>query len=875
MSETGERPSAGLGLWMWLGAGLGWLAGVAWQLLSPRLAPQGWLLAAVVAAMGGALVMAWLAGPVSRLGRGRARGWGRLGVVLWLPLVAALGAWGSTGWRVQQLLVQRWPAQLLGQDVSVRVRLEGLPQALRDASGRRWRLDAVVADWGTVRAEPGTALPQRLTLYAEWPRPDPPRAGQGWQMRVRLHPPDGLANPGLSAGTLATFGRGVRAVGQLRPGADSLRALADEGALGWRDRIDRWRQATREAIAQRVPQAREAGVLAGLSVGDQAAIAPDDWEVLRRTGTAHLVAISGAHVAMLGGLLAAVAARLWARSPGLCRRLPAPTAARWVAVGGAAVYALLSGGGVPAQRTVWTLAIMGGLRTLGRAWPWPLVCLLSAVAVTLPDPLALVQPGFWLSFVAVAVLMAGGQATAETGMAAQVPPGHARKQPAAEGAASRATAQVRGWRRGWAPLKAEAAALWRTQRLVSLALMPLSLVCFQQVSLVGMVANLLAVPVFGGLITPLALAGVVWPGAWDLAATCTGWMFGVLQWLAAWPVAVWAAPSPPLWVAVAAVLASLVLVAPGPWRWRSLALPFLWPLLSLPEPWRVLPQPALGQFAAIALDVGQGTAVLVRTAHHQLLFDTGARLPSGGDMGSRVVLPVLQALGVRRLDALVVSHQDNDHVGGAWSVMQGVPVAELRTALPPGHPLLGWRSPSGQAPPHRPCVAGQSWRWDGVRFEVLHPTQEGLDRWRVLPPNAVSCVLRVQADGAPGRSLLLAGDIGAAQERDLLARRASEEALRSTVLVVPHHGSLTSSTPGFLAAVQPEVAVIQAGRRNRYGHPAAEVLARYRTLGAQVASTPACGAFLWRSDEEDRGGRLAAGQCWRALHPRLWEQAPS
>lgn len=843
-AQVRQAPS-GLGLWLWVVACLGWLLGVAWQWQSVTLPPAAWLLGSASLGAVGLAFATWREWQARRPRR-------RLAFVFALALAAALLGWGSTGWRASQVLAQRWPERLQGRDVWAVLKLEGLPQPLApvtpQSAARRWRLDAAVLRWEGVQPEPDWQLPEHLTLYADWPMPQAPRAGQTWRMRLRLHAPDGLSNPGTGSGTRASFGRGVRAVGQLRSGSDSLQPLAASDAPGWMDRIDRWRQQVREAIVQRVPESREAGVLTGLAVGDQAAIAPGDWDVLRRTGVAHAVSISGAHVAMLGSLCAALTRRLWSRSRLLCHALPAPTAALWVAVLGAAAYALASGGGVPAQRTVWTMALMSALRLLGSAWPWPLVWLSCATLVTVWDPFALMQAGFWLSFVAVAVLMSAGAPQRDAGLAAA---------PAVPGA--------------WRWLRDEAMALWHTQRLVSLALMPLSLVCFQQVSLVGLVANLVAVPVFGALITPLALAGTVLPQAWDVAAACTGLTFQGLQWLSGLPVAVWATPSPPLWVAISAVAASFALALPGPWRWRSLALPFLVPLLCLPEPWRVLPQPVLGQFAAIAMDVGQGTSVLVRTAQHSLLFDTGASLPAGGDMGARVVLPVLQALGVRRLDTLLISHQDNDHVGGAPSVVRGVPVGVLRSSLPDEHPLL--HRPPGTAPdgapalPHQPCVAGQAWTWDGVHFEVLHPTQADLQSRQSLSTNALSCVLRVQAAG--GQSLLLTGDIEAPQEQALLARWPADR-LRSTVLVVPHHGSRTSSTPAFLTAVQAQEAVIQAGRRNRYGHPSPQVVARYAALGVHVDATPACGAWLWQSD-----GRWGQGRCWRAQTRRLWDEAPA
>jgi competence protein ComEC len=863
------------GLWLWVAACLGWPLGVACQWQAAHLAPARWwmiaaalgLLLAAGAVCGGCLTlwlqrcrpfrrrMAWPHRPASRGVRVLA-----LRCVA-LLLATALWGWASTGWRLSEVLTQRWPAHLSRSDVVAVVTLTGLPQAMpgrrrNDAaegdahpSPVRWRLDADVRSFEGVVAEPGRRLPERLTLYADWPASEAPRAGQTWRMRLRLHPPDGLSNPGVNSGLSSTLGRGVRAVGQVRPGEDAVQPVPDAPALGWQDRIDRWRQSVREDIARRVPSAREAGVLTGLAVGDQAAIAPADWEVLRRTGVAHMVSISGAHVAMLGSLVAALTRRAWARSHRLSLWLPAPTVALWMAVLGAAVYAVLSGGGVPAQRTVWTMALMGGLRLLGRAWPWPLVWLMCVVLITLWDPIALVQPGFWLSFVAVAVLMSAGGASQD--MAA-----------IAVGARSDERRGVLSW------CREEALGLWHTQRRVSLALMPLSLVCFQQVSLVGMSANLLAVPLFGAVITPLALLGVLVPWAWDVAAALVRWAFQALQWLADTPIAVWGTPTPPMWVALSAVLASFVIAMPGPWRWRSLAVPFLLPLLALPEPWRVLPQPAVGQFATLAMDVGQGTAVLVRTAHHAMLFDTGANLPAGGDMGSRVVLPVLQAVGVRRLDALVISHQDNDHVGGAASVVRGLPVALLRSSLPAVHPLRV-AGPKAPALPHQPCMAGQSWTWDGVTMTVLHPTEADLAQRHKVSTNALSCVLRVTSRS--GASLLLTGDIEAPQEQALLARVPPED-LRSTVLISPHHGSRTSSTAAFLAAVNPQAVVVQAGRRNRYGHPAPSVMARHADMGVHVDTTPDCGAWLWSSgDAVPQPDRAGLGQCWRSMSRRLWD----
>jgi competence protein ComEC len=196
---------------------------------------------------------------------------------------------------------------------------------------------------------------------------------------------------------------------------------------------------------------------------------------------------------------------------------------------------------------------------------------------------------------------------------------------------------------------------------------------------------------------------------------------------------------------------------------------------------------------------------------------------------------------------------------------------------------------NGQALRHLRCEAGQRWQWDGVDFTVLHPTARDYERRDQLSPNALSCAVRVQAKALQGRepaSVFLAGDIETRQEFDVLARAESSEAgltsLQSTVLVVPHHGSKTSSTAPFLQAVNPTQAVIQVGRRNGYGHPSPQVVARYDELGIARVATPACGAFLWNSGEArlasppeelalDPRQRLLLGQCWRQQATHYWE----
>jgi competence protein ComEC len=517
--------------------------------------------------------------------------------------------------------------------------------------------------------------------------------------------------------------------------------------------------------------------------------------------------------AWLAGLAVAWA---WRRSLRLMLWRPVPVAARWGGLAAALLYALVSGWGVPAQRTVWMIATVVLLRSLGWRWPPGAVLLAAAVVVTLADPWALLQPGFWLSFVAVAMLM-----QADAGL----PP-----RPLAPSVKGRALALLR--------------AGLRTQLIATVGLTPLTMVFFQQVSLVGFIANLVAIPLVTLLVTPLALLGVLLPGLWLAAATLVRWLTSMLSWLASAPWALWSAAAAPSWAVACGLLGGALLVMALPWRWRWFGLPLMMPLLAPP-----VPRPAPGDFEAVAVDVGQGTAVLVRTHSRLLVYDAGPAYSSDSDAGQRVLLPLLAARGDTRVDTLMLSHRDADHVGGAVSLLVHADVGELRSSLGAGHALL-----SGTQP-HLPCAAGQSWSWDGVRFELLHP-QPGAET-SAAKPNHLSCVLRVQGRR---QSLLLSGDIEAAQEAALV--QGLGVALKSDVLVVPHHGSRTSSTPAFLAAVAPRVAVVQVAYRSRYGHPVPEVMQRYVERGITVQRSDHCGAWSWRGDGSMVCQREQARRYW-------------
>jgi competence protein ComEC len=795
---------------------LAWVLGSAAQLQLPALWPPQAV--AALALAGALLALAALVLGRARAGPPPKPRAARAAAVLGAIAAAALLGFASTHHRAALRVADGLPAALEGQDLLLRGTVASLPR--EGLQGVRFEFEVETA-WH--RGQP-VRVPARVSLG--WWRgleadamlaapPRPVRAGQRWQFTARLAQPHGAMNPHGFDLELWLFEQGLRASGSVRDTRGTAPPVLLQASAA--HPVERLRQAVRDAIQARVPDAGAAGVLAALAVGDQAAIERGDWALFRDTGVAHLMSISGLHVTMFAWLAGALVGALWRRHPVAPRRVPAPVAGRWAGLLLAAAYALLAGWGVPAQRTVAMIAVVVLLRHFARRWPLPAVLGTAGWVVVLGDPWALLQPGFWLSFVAVGLLAASGPVLAR-----------ADAGPAPRGAWLRAALQQ--------------------QAVATVGLAPLSLLFFQQISLVGFVANLVAIPLVTLLVTPLALVGVLLPPLWSLGALVVAGLEAALAWMAATPLAVWHAAAAPPWAVAAGLLGAVVAVLPWPWRLRALALPLMLPLLAPP-----VTRPAPGHFELLGADVGQGTAVVLRTATHTLLFDSGPAWGTPGvDAGERVLVPLLRALGERHLDELVLSHRDTDHTGGAASLAQALPVRALRSSLEDGHALRGLA-------PHTPCEAGQRWRWDGVDFEVLHPTAAALAAAQPSTrANTLSCVLRVQAGGA---SVLLTGDIEAPQEAALVREAAAR--LPSTVLWVPHHGSRTSSTPGFIAAVAPRVAVVQAAHRSRFGHPSPVVLARYAEAGVPVVTTAACGAWHWSS-------ATAQAACTRPAQRRYW-----
>ncbi|HVQ61368.1 MAG TPA: DNA internalization-related competence protein ComEC/Rec2, partial [Burkholderiales bacterium] len=557
--------------------------------------------------------------------------------------------------------------------------------------------------------------------------------------------------------------------------------------------IDRLREAAREKILDALPGRPYAGVLIALAIGDQRAIDPGQWQLFARTGVSHLMSISGLHVTMIAGLFAALVSFSWRRSERLALALPAQKAAALAGFVAALVYCLVSGFAVPAQRTLYMVGVVAAALWLGRATSASRVLASALFAVLVLDPWSVLSPGFWLSFAAVAVIF-------HVSMGRTTNP---------------------HWLVQWG----------RVQWAVTVGLAPLMLVLFQQVSIVSPLANAVAIPLVSFVVTPLALAGAVLPLDWplELGHAILNLLMAILGWLAALPSALWQQHAPVPWTVPLALLGIAWLLLP-----RGIPARWLGGVLALPL-FALLPSaPAAGELWMTVLDVGQGLAVVVRTEKHALLYDAGPAFSAFADSGNRVVLPYLRGEGISKLDALVVSHDDRDHSGGAGSVLEGTPVDALWSSLQPDHALLsaGVRSAS--------CAAGLGWSWDGVAFEFIHPGASPRSR-REARANNRSCVLRI---AAPGGRVLLTGDIERSAERELLRR--APELLPADVLLVPHHGSATSSSAEFVKEIAPRYAVFAVGYRNRFGHPREEVLERYREAGSTVLRTDAAGAVEMR-----------------------------
>ncbi|WP_228896717.1 DNA internalization-related competence protein ComEC/Rec2 [Pseudoduganella aquatica] len=818
---------------------LGFVGGAAWLQMLAALPtyPSAGLAAAVAAALALPAARRWLPARVS-----------------WLRHFLAVLAGAAAGFFWAVLLAEAALAPELskadeGRDITLIGTIANLPN--RFEGGVRFNFAVEQVERGAARVPPLVALSWYEGYRGEAVPIGEVQPGERWRLTVRLQRPHGNANPYGFDYELWLLEQGVRATGYVRQDGRNQRLATFVGSFG--NVIEHCRAVLRERILRALKGKEYAGVIVALVVGDQRGIPQSDWLVFNRTGISHLISISGLHITMIAGLFALAASALWRRSfftrAQLPLLLPAQKVAALAGMLAALVYVLLAGFGVPAQRTLYMLAVVAVALWTDRLASVTHVLCLAAGVVVLLDPWAVMWPGFWLSFGAVATILYAtvGRTEVHHGSGVAV---------LAAGAAGNGALPLLQPRR--APLSrrerwmADLKMAARVQYAVTVGLVPLTMLLFAQVSVASPVANAVAIPVVSLLVTPLALAGAVLP---DLLAAPllnlahgTVWLLAqALQWMSASRFAVWAAPTPPPWLFCWALFGTAWMLAPRGWPLRWLGIVTWLPLLAATPS-----HPADGAFRVTAFDVGQGMALLVETSGHRLLYDTGPAYAPDSNGGNRVILPYLRARGIGALDAMVVSHADADHSGGALAMLENMRISWTSTSLPAGHPIVR------ASPRHVRCEAGQGWNWDGVLFEMLHPSAESYGH-AGLKPNARSCVLRVSAGG---KAMLLAGDIEAAQEAELLLRAPAS--LPADVLLAPHHGSGTSSTPPFLAAVRPGAAIFQVGYRNRYHHPQPQVFERYRSLGIDRLRTDESGALTLEFN-----GQLSVER-YREANPRYW-----
>jgi competence protein ComEC len=778
---------------------LGFVGGAAWLQTCAALPGQA---AMAVLAAAAVVVLFLLRGPL------RAAAAGALLGFCWASLIAHL-ALAPTLAKVDE-----------GRDITLVGTVDSLPYVFDGGVRFNFVVEKVVGE--------KVAVPPRVSLawYAGFrdrvQEVGEVQPGERWQLTVRLQRAHGNANPYGFDYEVWLLEQGVRATGYVRPDGENNRRI-DSFVFSIGNLVEHCRAMLRARILRALEGKQYAGVIVALVVGDQRAIDQSDWMVFNRTGISHLISISGLHITMIAGLFAMLASWLWRRSfftsAQLPLLLPAQKVAALAGAGVALLYVLLAGFGIPAQRTLYMLSVVAAALWSGRIAGVSHVLCAALGLVVLLDPWAVLWPGFWLSFGAVAIILfatVGRTGVPQTG--------------------------------AWNMLRLGA----HTQYVVTLGLVPLTMLLFAQVSVVSPVANAVAIPLISFVVTPLALAGSMLPS--PLAEILLGVAhFAVeslalfLGWIGANPLAVWSAPTPAPWVFCFALAGTVWMLAPRGWPRRWIGSVAWLPLLaSLPT------RPDQGEVAVTAFDVGQGMALLIETGGHRLLYDAGPLYSPEANGGNRVIGPYLKARGIGALDGMIITHSDADHAGGALAVLEAVKVGWVASSLWSAHPIVR------AAAAHTRCVAGQRWTWDGVQFDMLQPTPASYDN-PALKPNARGCTLHIRA-GA--HSMLLAADIEAAQEAQLVL--AAADKLRADVLLAPHHGSGTSSTPAFLLAVRPALGVFQVGYRNRYHHPKPEVYERYRQMGIGRMRTDESGAILLHF-----GAQVDAAS-YRREHARYW-----
>ncbi len=640
------------------------------------------------------------------------------------------------------------------------------------------------------------------------------RVGDEWQLTMRLRHIHGTQNPGGFDQEAWSLQHGIHARARVdRQGQQ--RYLRHHAHAFW---LQQWRQHLDERLTPQLPHTETAPWLRALILGEKQGISANAWDVLRNTGTNHLMAIAGLHIAMLTSLIYFVAAWCWRRCAWCCLHLPAQRFAAAAALSGAFAYGALAGFALPTQRACIMCAVVMISSLLRQpflrwhAWALALGCVLWI------NPLCVLSDSFWLSFGTIALIIYGVSA---------------RLRP-------------QGWWWHWG----------RAQWVIAIGILPLSVTFFQETSLINFLANCIAIPWLEFGILPWCLLSIV---CLPIVPSCARlllqfadlslhYLWQCLTWLAAWPHVTYHFAISHLWVLLALLGGVVLLLLPRGVGGRYLGVCWLLPLWFTP-----IAVPQQGEVWLSVLDVGQGLSVVVQTAQHTLLYDAGPKYADSFDAGARIVLPFLNQQGIKRLDVLVVSHGDNDHSGGVAAVMKQLSPNTFYTSVPARfaqlhHGIVQY------------CLAPNHWDWEGVHFEFLYP-----EKTHMHLGNDSSCVLRIVVGDTV---ILLTGDIERKAERFLL--NYSREALAATLLVAPHHGSKTSADLAFVAATHPRYVVYATGYRNRYHFPHHDVVMRYSRIGATQFNTSETGMLQFKL-----GGANNTGlpMCYRDTHRHYWLHA--
>lgn len=686
----------------------------------------------------------------------------------------------------------RLPAQLVGQDLIITGSVSSVPEQ----SGRRLSFE-FSPDSSSV-----DTLPSKLRLSWYYPLAQDINAGEKWQLTVRLRQVRGMMNPGAFDYEGWLLKQGIGGTGYVRHASTNKR-LSVASAFS----INALRQSLVERIQYALSDSENTGLIQGLTTGIRHNITAEQWQVLRLSGTSHLLAISGLHI----GLAAAIGffsfKWLWARRANNLLLLPSKEVG---AIGGfitALFYAAMAGFSIPSQRALIMVTMLMITLVIRRPAAISSILAVSLLIILIIDPLAIMSVGLWLSFSAVGIILLISQ----------------NRLPSPR------------WQ--WAKIHI----------FIAFGLTPLLLLFFMKTSLISPLANFIAVPIISFFVVPLLLLGslliaLIEPIAiylFQLADWLLGLLWSILQFLADLPLSHWYGPVLPTFYWLSFLLGTLLLLLPRQIPAKWLGLIGLMPLFLYQAN-----KPAKDEFWFSLLDVGQGLSAVIQTENHTLVFDTGPKFSDSFNTGSAVVVPFLRQQGVNHIDTLIISHGDNDHIGGALSLIDIMPTASIVSSVPK---LL---------PDAEHCYAGQSWQWDGVIFSILHPEKD--DRGS---ENNLSCVLKVSTGD---QSVLLTGDIESSAEKSLVKRYGSK--LSSNLLIAPHHGSKTSSSRVFIDAVNPDTTLFTTGYRNRYGFPKEEIVERYQAKNIGILNTAQAGAILFKINSQT----ITKPIFWRQQAKRIW-----